>query len=301
MHPLSSKSSCAGRYSEVGQSYNSGPALRSFLQERGLSIRKQWGQNFLINPQARRAIVDALAAEKGTAIWEIGSGLGNMTYELLERGYKVQAFELDPGLCSILDELFASNNNYTLISGDVLKTWKTAEKAPYLLGNLPYNIAALLIGNLITEQCFFDRMVITVQKEVALRMTAAPGSKDYSSISVLCASAYKAKIIMTLKGKSFYPAPHVDSSVICFDREPGLALPTPLFYPLLRALFASRRKTLSNNLQKFLANSCTLKESPAELAAAALNKCGLSGRERAEILSPETFFALAGELEKYDC
>ena len=298
MHPLSSKSNEAGPSSEAGPSYNSGPALRSFLHERGFSIRKQWGQNFLINPEARRTIVDALETEKGASIWEIGSGLGNMTCELLQRGYKVQAFELDPGLCSILDELFASNSNFTLIPGDVLKTWKTAERAPYLLGNLPYNIAAMLIGTLITEQCFFSRMIITVQKEVALRMTAAPGSKDYSSISVLCASAYKAKIIMTLKGKSFYPVPHVDSSVIRFDRLP-VQVP-PLFYPLLRALFSSRRKTLSNNLQKFLANSCTLKAGKsAELAITVLKECGLSGRERAEMLGPETFFALAGELEKH--
>ena len=287
MHPLSRIS------------YNSGPALRSFLHERGLSIRKQWGQNFLINPEARRAIVDALEAEKDAAIWEIGSGIGNMTSELLERGYKVQSFELDMGLSCLLEELFASNSNFSLIKGDVLKTWKTAERAPYLLGNLPYNIAAMLIGKLITEQCFFRRMIITVQKEVALRMTAAPGSKDYSSISILCASAYKAKIIMTLKGKSFYPVPHVDSSVIRFERDSSIELPPPIFYPLLRALFSARRKTIYNNLQKFIANSGTLNTGiAAELAQAAIKECSLNGRERAEMLNIETFFALANVLEK---
>ena len=268
--------------------YNSGPALRSFLQERGLSIRKQWGQNFLINPHARKTLAGALNADG--AVWEIGSGLGSMTTELLERKLKVTAFEVDPGLCSVLEELFAADNNFTLVRGDVLQTWKTTENAPYLLGNLPYNIAAMLMGNLIEQRCFFKRMIITVQKEVAVRMTALPGSKDYSSISVLCASAYKMKIIMNLKRQSFYPVPHVDSAAICFERLPGLDQPPPLFYSLVRSLFSSRRKTIANNLENFFPRSCTLK---------ALEACGLGGRERAETLSPEVFISLAGKLEKH--
>ena len=281
--------------------YNSGAALRSFLNERGLSVRKKWGQNFLINPQARAAIVNALEAESGAPVWEIGSGLGCMTQQLLERGMKVTAFEIDPGFSSVLEELFSVYGNYTLIRGDVLKTWGKAEKAPYLIGNLPYTIAAILMGNLIEGFCFFSRMVITVQKEVALRMAAVPGSKDYASISVLCASAYSIKIIMTLKGSSFYPVPHVDSAVVRFDRLNNAPLPPALFYPLIRALFASRRKTIANNLLNFLGRSCTIKEkgiAAAEAAGAALKASGLTGKERAEQLSPSVFFALAKELEK---
>jgi 16S rRNA (adenine1518-N6/adenine1519-N6)-dimethyltransferase len=279
--------------------YNSGTALRSFLEERGLSVRKQWGQNFLINPAARKILVDELAAKEGEAVWEIGSGLGCMTHELLEKGLRLTAFEIDPGLCSVLEELFALNKNFSLVRGDVLKTWKTAERAPFLLGNLPYTVAAMLMGNLITEACFFSRMLITVQKEVALRMAAGPGSKDYSSISVLCASAYSMKIIMTLKGASFYPAPHVDSAIVRFDRLKNAPLPHPLFYPLTRALFASRRKTIANNLQIFLARSCIMKiKEPAEAAAEALKICGLNGRERAEELSQFAIMALAEELGK---
>jgi 16S rRNA (adenine1518-N6/adenine1519-N6)-dimethyltransferase len=223
-----------------------------------------------------------------------------MTAELLDRGMKVTAFEVDPGLCSILEELFASSGDFSLIRGDVLKTWKTAEPAPYLVGNLPYTIAALLMGNLIEGRRFFTRMVVTVQKEVALRMAAPPGSKDYSSISVLCASAYTMKIIMTLKGPSFYPVPHVDSAAVCFEKRGDVPLPPPLFYSLLRALFGARRKTTAHNLEKFLARSCTLKGgTTAEAAAAVLAECGLTGKERAETLPVETFFALAGGLEKY--
>jgi len=279
--------------------YNSGPALRSFLESRGLSIRKQWGQNFLVNPQARRTLADALEAEKGASVWEIGSGLGAMTAELLERGMKVSAFEIDPGYCAILEEFFAGPR-FTLIRGDVLKTLKNAEPSPYLFGNLPYETAAMLIGNLIEEQRFFTRMVVTVQKEVALRMAARPGSKNYSSISVLCASAYSSKIIMTLKGPSFYPVPHVESATIRFDRLPGAPHPPPLFYPLVRSLFASRRKTIANNLEHFLSRSGIIMEKERRaFAAAAPEKCGLCGGDRAENLPVEAFLALAAELESF--
>ncbi|MCL1929082.1 MAG: 16S rRNA (adenine(1518)-N(6)/adenine(1519)-N(6))-dimethyltransferase RsmA [Treponema sp.] len=279
--------------------YNSGPALRSFLDGRGLSIRKQWGQNFLINPRARHFLVDALEAENGAAVWEIGSGLGCMTHELLGRKLKITAFEIDPGLCSVLEELFAAWPDFTLIRGDVLKTWKTTERAPYLLGNLPYTVAAVLLGNLITDNCFFSRMIITVQKEVALRMAAKPGSKEYSSISVLCSSAYTMKIIMTLKGQSFYPVPRVDSAVVCFERLPNVPLPPPLFYPLLRSLFASRRKTIANNLLNFISRSCILNKTgtAAAIAEDVLKSCGLTGGERAEKLPCGTFLALASGLE----
>ena len=282
--------------------YNSGSAMRSFLDARGLSVRKQWGQNFLINQRARDFIAGSLEAENGAAVWEIGSGLGNMTHELLKRGIKVTAFEIDPGFCSVLGELFARNKDFSLIRGDVLKTWKTTERAPYLLGNLPYTVAAMLIGNLIEGSCFFDKMIITVQKEVARRMAALPGSKDYSSISVLCASAYTMKIIMNLKGQSFYPVPHVDSAVVCFKRIINTSVPPPLFYPLVRSLFASRRKTIVNNLLNFIGRSCTIRNmgcNTAEIAAGALKTCGLTGGERAEELPCKTFFTLALELGNY--
>lgn len=277
--------------------YNSGPALRSFLESRGLSIRKQWGQNFLVNPQARRTLAGALGAEKGASVWEIGSGLGAMTAELLERGMNVTAFEIDPGYCTILEELF-TGSCFSLIRGDVLKTWKSAEPSPFLFGNLPYVTAALLLGNLIEGRRLFTRMVVTVQKEVALRMTALPGSKNYSSISVLCASAYRSKVIMALKGPSFYPVPHVESAAVRFDRLPGSPYLPAFFYPLVRSLFASRRKTTANNLEYFLSRSGIIREKERKtIAAAALEKCGLCSRDRAENFPAERFLALAAELE----
>jgi 16S rRNA (adenine1518-N6/adenine1519-N6)-dimethyltransferase len=280
--------------------YNSGPALRAFLTQRGLGIRKHWGQHFLINPRVRKLIVDALEAEPGSGVWEIGSGPGCMTAELLERGMKPAAFEIDPGFCSLLEELFMPLNRdrpgaFTLIRGDVLKTWETVPASPYLLGNLPYTIAAALLGSFIERGRFFKRMVVTVQKEVAVRMAASPGSGDYSSISVLCSSAYTIKRLATLKGASFYPIPRVDSAALRFERKEG-PLPVPLFYPLVRSLFASRRKTIANNLEHFLALSGTMKK---DSMAAALEHSGVNGRARAETLPVEAFAALAAALERY--
>jgi 16S rRNA (adenine1518-N6/adenine1519-N6)-dimethyltransferase len=283
--------------------YNSGPALRAYLEQRGLSIRSRWGQNFLVNPRARKAIADALEAEEGSGVWEIGSGMGSMTAELLQRNLKVRAFEIDPGFCSILEELFLSRGEaFTLIKGDVLKTWEAdTDDSPYLLGNLPYTIAALLLGNLIEKRRFFTRMAVTVQKEVAQRMAAPPGSKQYSSISVLCASAYTMKIFMNLKGPSFYPVPHVESAALRFERRRDAADPPALFYPLIRALFAARRKTVANNLEHFLVGSGRIqgKGSAAGIAAAALEQSGIKGGDRAEKLPVEAFLSLAVELEKY--
>jgi 16S rRNA (adenine1518-N6/adenine1519-N6)-dimethyltransferase len=222
-----------------------------------------------------------------------------MTAELLARGYRVTAFEIDPGFCALLEELFIPLNKggevFTLIRGDAVKTWETVPAGPYLLGNLPYTVAAVLLGGFIEKGCFFKRMIVTVQKEVALRMAAPPGSKNYSSISVLCSSAYKIKPLMTLKGASFYPVPHVDSAVLCFERKSNPAQ-VPLFYPLVRSLFASRRKTVANNLEHFSLLSGTIKK---DLAAAALKQSGVPGDARAERLPPEAFAALAGALERY--
>jgi 16S rRNA (adenine1518-N6/adenine1519-N6)-dimethyltransferase len=270
--------------------YDSPQALRAFLAERGLGIRKKFGQNFLINPGLRKALADALAPEGGEEVWEVGPGLGAMTCLLLERGLRVKAFEIDPGFCGILREIFREERNFCLIEGDVLKTWTGQDEAPCLLGNLPYNIGAVLLADFIEKGRFFKRMVVTVQKEVARRMAAPPGSADYSSFSVLCASAYRVRPLMTIRGASFYPAPRVDSQGLCLSlKEPARVYPKN-FYPLVRHLFSSRRKTVKNNLRRFLGGN-------EELARSLLDESGISGEERAENLDIEVFAALAERLE----
>jgi len=282
----------------ITPNYNSAAALRAFLDQNGLGMRKKFGQNFLLNPGVRQALVRALDAQAGESVWEIGPGLGAMTSLLLEKGLCVRAFEIDPGFAHALREIFAGNAGFTLVEGDVLKTWPDEPAAPYLLGNLPYNIAAALLSELIEQGRFFNRIVVTVQREVARRMAAVPGSADYSSFSVLCASAYHVKPLMVIKGASFYPKPNVDSQAVLLElREDAASRLRPAgFYPLVRQLFSSRRKTIKNNLTVFFAS----RENPAATAVHAqhaLEKSALDGGRRAEDLGLEEFEALAQAIE----
>jgi 16S rRNA (adenine1518-N6/adenine1519-N6)-dimethyltransferase len=260
------------------------------------------GQNFLIDRGARQKLLDALGAAPGDLVWEIGPGLGAMTAGLLERGAAVSAFELDRGFIAALEEIFRGQRGFALIPGDVLKTWPGAwaalEGEPLLLGNLPYNIAAALLADFIEKNCFFKRMVVTVQREVARRMIAQPGTQDYSSFSVLCASAYTLTPLLVLKGASFYPAPRVDSQGVRFDLRSDIdpAGYPPAFKPLVRSLFSSRRKTIRNNLQSYLASRMPTAGGARDLAVELLEKTGVSPNERAENLGLEEFRALAAAL-----
>ena len=282
--------------------YNSASGLKAFLENNGLGMRKKYGQNFLINGEARLALVNALKAENGAEIWEIGPGLGAMTALLLEKGFFVQAFEIDDGFAKILKSLFAEKNNFSLVEGDVMKTWPLQKPAPYLLGNLPYNIAAALIADLIEKDRLFNRMVVTVQREVALRMYAKAGSPDYSSFSVLCSLFYAVKPLMFLRGGSFYPRPNVDSMGVLLEKRPDPAICPAIFFPLLRALFGSRRKMIKNNLTGFISSRLGQNSafqagaSAQDICAAVLAECALSGSERAESLEPGLFLNLANSL-----
>ncbi|GHU54583.1 ribosomal RNA small subunit methyltransferase A [Spirochaetia bacterium] len=279
--------------------YDSAAGLRALLEERGLGMRKKFGQNFLINPGVRKRLVDALETGEGDEVWEVGPGLGAMTKELLDRGMRVRAFEIDPGFTGLLREIFAGQEGFTLTEGDVLKTWRQADPAPYFLGNLPYNIASVLLANFIEEGRFFRRMVVTVQKEVARRMAAKPGSGDYSSFSVLIGSAYKVSPLMVIGGASFYPAPRVDSRGIRLDLRTDIGNGRPLlFYPLVRQLFSSRRKTIKNNLQSFVSSRGNFAGS--DIALPVLEQCGIKPEERAENLTIEKFAELAEKLGGYD-
>ena len=279
--------------------YNSAAALRAFLDKEGLGMRKKFGQNFLINPETRKALVEALGAKSGDEVWEVGPGLGAMTALLLENALAVRAFEIDPGFIRILKRKFAEEERFTLIEGDVMKMWKDQKASSFLLGNLPYNVAAALLADLIENGRLFSRVVVTVQKEVALRMAARAGTPDYSSFSVLCASAYKVKPLMLIRPSSFYPKPNVDSmGVLLENRDPSIY--PSIFYPLVRALFASRRKTVKNNLSVFLASrqgNFPGGASTQDVCAAILRENALDGMERAESLETDVFLSLAKSLE----
>ena len=267
--------------------YDSVSSIREFLDKNNLCMNKKFGQNFLINPNYRRALLTALDAEAGEEVWEIGPGIGAMTALLLEKGLYVRAFEIDAGFNRVLKSMFYEKENFTLIEGDVLKTWQSRPPAKYLLGSLPYNIAATLIADMIINRRFFKRMAVTVQREVAMRMTALPKTADYSAFSLICASAYKVKPLMLIKSASFYPRPNVDSQAVLLELKEGFDRVLPdCFFPLVKQLFSSRRKMIRNNLEVFFKNDKMLSEE-------ALKKSSINGKRRAEELSLEEFTALA--------
>lgn len=266
--------------------YNSPSALKTFMESQGFSMQKKFGQNFLVNEDARKRLVDALEVGEGVKVWEVGPGLGSMTSEILERGSDLTVFEIDKGFAGLISQFFEDYTNkgtFKLVEGDVLKTWKKQLDENNLpdrfFGNLPYNIAATIIADTIENNVRFDKCVFTVQKEVAVRMCAQPGSEDYSSFSVLCNWAYDVKPLLDLTGGNFWPKPNVDSRAVAMTKKagfPGCNNPK-LFVRMQRALFSSRRKTVRNNLSGFLKSS--------DLTLKALEQAGIDPMKRAEVLT----------------
>ena len=274
--------------------YNSPAELKQVLDINGFSMQKKFGQNFLINSEARKKLIDTLQVDENTSVWEVGPGLGAMTSEILERNAELTVFEIDRGFASLISnyfEDFAKKDKFFLVEGDVLKTWKNhLEKTKIpdrFFGNLPYNIAATIIADTIENNVRFERCVFTVQKEVAQRMTAKPGQSDYSSFSVLCQWAYDLQNVIDLSGGNFWPKPNVDSRAVLFTKKtdfPSCKNPS-LFIKMQRALFSSRRKTVRNNLSQFLKNN--------ELAVECLNLADIDIMKRAEVLTIEQLLKLS--------
>ena len=280
--------------------YNSPQELKAVLDSKGFSMQKKFGQNFLINAAARTKLIDALDVGKETVVWEVGPGLGAMTSEILGRGSDLTCFEIDRGFASLIKDFFmdeAQENRFHLVEGDVLKTWKnhldSSSKAPdRFFGNLPYNIAATIIADTIENNVRFDKCVFTVQKEVAMRMCAKPGSDDYSSFSVLCQWAYDVKPLMDLGGANFWPKPNVDSRAVVFTKKedfPKCNNPS-LFIKMQRALFSSRRKNVRNNLTAFLSNN--------DFCLQALEKAGIDPQKRAEVLEIQQMLLLSDVIDE---
>lgn len=262
--------------------------IRALLEARGLALKKRWGQNFLVNRGARQRLIEILAPRLTETAWEIGPGLGSMTGLLAAAAARVIAFEVDRGLCRYLEESLGGLPNFSLVQGDFLDTWKGAaeQKTPdRILGNLPYRSASLMIADIIECGLRPARMVFTVQRELADRMTSPPGQKSYSSFSVLCQSCFSVTGRGDLQPGSFYPVPDVVSSIVEMSPAPGAPEGEELkaLSGLARALFSSRRKTIRNNA----------KDGPVREA---LRQEGVDLGLRAEQIAPEVYVRLARRL-----
>ena len=231
---------------------------RQLLAEHGLQLKKRLGQNFLLDPLVLDRIVDAAQISHDIGVIEIGPGIGALTEKLAEKAKQVIAVEIDKRLIPILEKLFQNQIHVTIVQGDALKVdmmdlvhqFEHVNEI-YVVANLPYYITSPLLIHLLKKRFPFKRIVVMIQKEVADRLTAKPGTKDYGSLSVIAQYFSNVEQVFSVPRHVFIPRPNVDSSVVrldLLDSPPVQVVDEALFFQITRASFAKRRKTLLNAL-----------------------------------------------------
>lgn len=229
--------------------------VKKLLDKHRFPIRKKYGQNFLIDQNVLQKILVASDLSKEKNVLEIGPGLGTMTCALAQEAKYVKAVEIDDFLIPILEEQLNKFDNITLIHGDALKLdWSMLfqpEEMVTIVANLPYYITSPLIEKMVEAPFFVEKAVIMVQKEVADRLTALPGSSLYGSLSVYLQSHAQVELVASVSRQVFHPKPKVDSAIVALSFD--LALKEKIKDPvimekLLRSVFGQRRKTLRNGL-----------------------------------------------------
>ena len=273
--------------------YSSVSQIKEILELFRLGMQKKFGQNFLISDRFRNAVFEQLDIEAVSSAWEIGPGLGSLT-ALFPEDKNLVLFEIDYGFIRFLEMEFPQRR---IVAGDFIKTFPAfcrENPVPDLIyGNLPYCAAAAMIGALIEKETLPSRMVFTVQKEVAQRMKARPGSKDYSSFSLLCALDYKVEIPFQIPADAFFPQPEVVSAVVVMTRRSGTeTVNRDLYLTLAKEMFKSRRKTLRNNLNALKGRF------PLERLEAAFCSAGVELNDRGENVDPETLCRVVGFLSE---
>lgn len=264
------------------------------LQKYNFSFRKKFGQNFLIDGNILEKIVDAAQITETDCVLEIGPGIGTMTQYLAERAKSVVAVEIDANLIPILQDTLSPYNNVKIINQDILKVdinhiveEQNGGKPIKIVANLPYYITTPIIMSLLENHVKLQSITIMVQKEVADRMQAGPGTKDYGALSLAVQYYTKPEIIAKVPASCFMPRPNVDSTVIRltrYEQPPVEALDEEYLFAVIRASFNQRRKTLINGLSN-AGNLGICKER----AAAVLEQMGLPAQIRGEALTLEQF------------
>ena len=273
------------------------------LQKHEFQFKKKFGQNFLIDPHVLDKIVDAAQITKDDFVLEIGPGIGTLTQYLCENARQVLAVEIDDKLIPILKETLQHYENVEVLHGDMLKqdiqqiadTYNDG-KPIKVVANLPYYITTPIIMELFESHVPLANVTVMVQKEVADRMKAEPGTKDYGALSLAVQYYAKPYIAAFVPPNCFMPRPNVGSAVIrldCLARVPVEVHNEKLMFRLIRASFNQRRKTLQNGI----ANSAELSFTK-EQAARAIEQAGFDVRIRGEKLGLEEFARLADELER---
>lgn len=278
------------------------------LKKYDLKIRGHLGQHLLMDPNMIRKIVDALDLQPGETVFEIGPGLGAVTQEILKRGFSLIAVEKDRKFVEILKQELAPEheNRFQLIEGDILKTNLSKGVGPYLkkgqkakvISNLPYYISTPIFFHLVDYAAMFSKAVLMLQKEVAVRFTAQPGSKDYSRLSVTSQLYGQTRFLFDVSPSCFLPHPQVMSRVIDFTFQPLWGEMTPegraFLMDLIQLAFGQRRKTLFSLILHREKNKMT-----REKLAVIFREIELPIQVRGEALALKQFIALSQALSKH--
>ena len=273
--------------------------IKNLLGRHGFRFSKSMGQNFLIEHWVPADIAAASGASAGKGVLEVGPGIGPLTRELSALADKVASVELDKALLPILAETLSDRNNVEIVPGDILKTDIAALVGEKFAGlnaiacaNLPYNITTPAITALIEANCF-SAITVMIQREVAHRICAAPGTSDYGAFSVYCQYYTNPELLFDVPPTCFIPAPKVTSSVVRMVPRPAPAeVDDPEhFFKVVKAAFAQRRKTLLNGLTSFFGSKLS-KEELADI----IKTCDLPADIRGERLGIPEFARLSKAL-----
>lgn len=277
---------------------------REIIEKYSFNFKKGFGQNFLIDYNILKAIVREAGVTKDDFVLEIGPGIGSLTEAIAEAAGRVLSVEIDPKLIPILEETLSHCDNAEVINSDILKTdiagiieEKNGGRPIKVVANLPYYITTPIIMELLERRLNISSITVMVQKEVAQRLQAEPGGKEYGAISVAVAYYCRAKTVLMVPPSCFMPRPKVDSAVLRLETlpEPSVSVPDEeLFFTLVKAAFSQRRKTLLN----CLANNGGLELSKEKLEEL-IESAGFDARIRGERLSCQDFARLCSIIYEY--
>lgn len=272
--------------------------IQAILSRHGFHFSKKLGQNFLINPSVCPRMAEACGMGPKDGVLEIGPGIGVLTHELAQRAGRVAAIELDDRLLPVLRETLAEHDNVEIIHGDAMKldlhrllAEQFGGRRVAVCANLPYYITSPLLMRLLESRLPVETITVMVQKEAAVRLCAAPGTRECGAVSLAVQYYAQARTLFPVSRGSFLPAPHVDSAVIQLTvrKEPPFAVRDEAgLFRVIRAAFGQRRKTLANAL--------TGGGFDKDAVRRAMQAAGVAETARAEELSLPAFAALADAL-----
>ncbi len=275
--------------------------IRALLARHGFRFSRSMGQNFLTAAWVPERIAEEAELDAQTGVLEVGPGIGCLTEQLSRRAAKVLSVELDESLRPVLAETLAGCENVEILFGDVLKQdlpalvgERLTGLRPVVCANLPYNVTSPLLTAFLEAGCF-EEITVMVQREVAQRICAGPGTAQYGAFSILCQWYSETELLFDVPPSCFVPRPKVTSSVIRLRRrsdEPAAVEDRDFFFRVVRAAFNQRRKTLPNALSAGIAGLTR------DAAAAAIADCGFDPQIRGEVLGIDGFAAISNKLFK---